>query len=271
MWLVEIALLGKSPTISSAIVMNSMYLVRNASRRMSARAAVRIPGIGIEPVLKLLKEPNEAPSPPSSLRHVEALFNEATCQRLVPGNIRRALPHLERRKLLEDSLHQGRRIVFIDGSSKQLPSTSSLLRVRPQLKAAEKQQTQMSISRCRTRERVYGQILQILHEKVRDPLTRSSVWRITRVQQSADYQYCIIRWTIDNDHDHERYAEPIKASLERSTTIIRYELAKRLSLRIAPLVTFSYEDYSAQRLAETLHDVSDLSSIPSKGSIANDS
>lgn len=217
--------------------------------------AAKIPGIAIEPILRVLQAPKAPVHLPTSLfRNPETLFNGATCQPLVPQTIQKALPHLARQKMLEDSLHEGRRIVFVDGSSRQLPTARSALKVQPQLKAVEKQRQQITVGRTRTQERIYGHILQILHEKIRDPLVRSPVWRITRIQQSADYQYCTIRWTIDNEQDHARYAGPLKPALEATATTLRYELARRLSLRVAPLISFSYEDYSTQRLADALAD-----------------
>lgn len=204
----------------------------------------KLPGLlHLNPSVIIKNTPAPLPSVPQSI-NVSKLFDKSVCQNFVPDQVLRSMPHMKRKQLLEDSLRMGRRVKFVDGSMVDLPSDRGRLRPRQQLKALEKKATQITIRVARTKERIYGQILSIISESVQNPLIQLPIWRITRVQQSRDYQFCTIRWTIDDSTDYEKYHGSLSQALSKATSVIRYQLASRMSLKVAPLIQFEYEDWT---------------------------
>lgn len=215
------------------------------------RFASSLPGLGIAARLVVLREK------PSvgivDVRLEEKAQSPEACGRFVPDHIARSIPRLQRQKLLEDALVESRRVKLVDGTIAELPSRNQRLRPRPQIRAEEKKCAQISVRMARTRERIYSEIVGILSTDVKDPYIRLPVWRVSRVEQSSDYQYCVIRWTIDDQEDHRLYRKNLETALSATSSTIKYQLARKLSLRVAPTVRFEYEDYTAHKIAEMLH------------------
>lgn len=209
---------------------------------LHSRSLSKVPGAGFEPKIKMLRRnirPDDTP-----LRLVLGELTAQTCAQFVPDAIVRHIPHLRKEKLLDDKIYSSRRVELVDGSVAEMPSVAGRIRPRQQLKALEKRDTQISIRQLRTKERIYREIVAIMHDKINNPYIKLPVWRITRVEQSSDYQYCTVRWTIDDTSEHERYFGLLKKALDDCAAVIRFQLAHRLSLRAAPTVRFLYEDYS---------------------------
>jgi ribosome-binding factor A len=214
------------------------------------RSTSSLPGLAITAKLVVLREK------PSvgivDVRLAEKSQSPEACGHFVPDHIARSIPRLQRQKLLEDALVESRRVKLVDGTVAELPSRNQRLRPRPQIRAEEKRCVQISVRMARTRERIYSEIVGILSTDVKDPYIRLPVWRVSRVEQSSDYQYCVIRWTIDDQEDHRLYRRHLETALSATSTMIKYQLARKLSLRVAPTVRFEYEDYTAHKIAETL-------------------
>ncbi|PJF17390.1 Ribosome-binding factor A [Paramicrosporidium saccamoebae] len=214
------------------------------------RFASSLPGLNIAARLIVLREK------PSvgivDVRSAEKSQSPDACGQFVPDHIIRSIPRLQRQKLLDDALVESRRVKLVDGTVAELPSRSKRLRPRPQIRAEEKKCAQISVRMARTRERIYSEIVGILSTDVKDPYIRLPVWRVSRVEQSSDYQYCVIRWTIDDQDDYRLYRKNLEAALAATSATIKYQLARKLSLRVAPTVRFEYEDYTAHKIAEEL-------------------
>lgn len=88
-----------------------------------------------------------------------------------------------------------------------------------------------------------AEIINVFHNEITNPFTRIPAWRITRVEQSSDFQYCTVYWTIDDPKDHRLYFSAINDALKGCDSTIRYHLSQTFRLRVVPTIRFLFEDY----------------------------
>jgi ribosome-binding factor A len=215
-----------------------------------ARNFANLPGLNINATLDVLKPPHQEAS--LSIRQVDQQLSAESCAKFIPDQIIRSLPRLRRKNMLEDKIRANQRVMLVNGSYCELHGDKRPLRPRAQLKTLEKQNEHRSVRQLRTQERLYCEILAIIAGSIQNPTLKSSFWRVTRAEPSSDYQYCVVRWTIDDPVDYINHHEQVKTALATISTSVRYELAQRLSLRRAPQIRFEYEDYTAISMADAI-------------------
>ena len=106
----------------------------------------------------------------------------------------------------------------------------------------------MSIRSERIAEQIRAELDQLLRQETSDP--RVGLLTLTRVKLSADMSTATIFWS-PLAVDEQIETEDISAGLESATGFLRGRLAKRLSLRRMPALSFRY-DPSLKEGSDTL-------------------
>ena len=96
----------------------------------------------------------------------------------------------------------------------------------------------MSLRNERVRKTLMKEIADILQREIRDPRI-SGVVSIMDVEVSQDNSYAKIYYSVfGNDEQKEK----TKEALAQNTAKIRYEVGKRIRLRLTPELRFIYDD-----------------------------
>jgi len=106
----------------------------------------------------------------------------------------------------------------------------------------------VSIRSERIAEQIRAELDQLLRQETSDP--RVGLLTLTRVKLSADMSTATIFWS-PLAVDEQTETEDISAGLESATGFLRGRLAKRLSLRRMPALSFRY-DPSLKEGSDTL-------------------
>jgi ribosome-binding factor A len=96
----------------------------------------------------------------------------------------------------------------------------------------------MSLRNERVRKTLMKEIADILQKDIRDPRI-SGVVSILDVEISHDNSYAKVYYSI---FGNEEQKEKTKAAIEQHTSKIRYEVGKRIRLRLTPELRFIYDD-----------------------------
>ena len=191
---------------------------------------------------KLLNEPIDTTNPILLLPRFGFQIPLKHCAKLIPDSILRASRTLKRKEELQNSVSRGKKIEYLDGRVSSLDSRKNP-KARVQLKAQCKKDQQISVRQIRWKGRLMAEILNIFHKEVSNPFLRLPVWRITRLEQSTDYQYCTIFWTIDHQDERQLYFSAISEALINSDSILRFHLSRAFQLKIIPNIRFLFENY----------------------------
>ena len=110
----------------------------------------------------------------------------------------------------------------------------------------------MTLRNGRVRKELMGEISDILRKEVRG---LSGVVSIVDVEVSHDNSYAKVKYSVLGNPEE---IEKDKAIIEKSTSKVRYEVGKRIRLRLTPEIKFIYSDCLEQgsRVTELINKIS---------------
>ncbi len=190
-----------------------------------------------------------------SFENNQKTLTAETCASYVPDTIIRSLPLMRRRNELDEMAHANKKVMLVDGSLAELKPVKSRMKARHLRQTPEEDepvQGRGSIKKVQMRDRMYNEVVDIMHNRIKDSRIRKMPWRLTRIELSPDYRHAVVRWTIDAPPDVELYRQALTDIFAPISTTVRFELARRFSFGFTPTVRFLFEDYTASNLADHL-------------------
>lgn len=136
------------------------------------------------------------------------IFPKELAVSLVPANIAKKSGAMKRVVSVEAKQTEASMIRLVDGT-KMILAGNKIVRSRLQPKQEEKLESQASIRKCRTQERIFSELLRIFSTgQIHDHILKRSVWRISRVVPSEDLRSYTVYWVIDDETDVVNWKVP---------------------------------------------------------------
>lgn len=112
----------------------------------------------------------------------------------------------------------------------------------------------MSLRQERVQEQLVHELSEIIRKELRDP--RIGFLTITGAEVSRDFRHAKVFFSVLGD---EQARKDTLRGLQSATGLLRSEFAKRVNLRVAPELTFEYDDgiSRGQRIFQLLDEVQD--------------